>query len=152
MDNEWNYFVIDDVSPIPFDDGYPYIQDLPDLQAYFNPPYPSVYANGFVQDENEYGGYPYIEGLSPLVPTISSPLPIFFFLRDDAEYGGYPYVEVPNMVDYWEQPLPFLFYKPNKAKKIEYKIVIPSYNQKIEIQNCSYIIKGKLQKRRGDVK
>lgn len=99
--------------------------------------------------ENYYqhdGEYPFIDELPEKIENLSIPLPSGFFLQKDTINEGYPYLDVPDSITELTKPLPYIMYKPNKAKKIEYKIVIQNSDNKIVISKYDMVLKSDIMR------
>ena len=101
--------------------GYPYWEDVPDAVSN-EPPYLTAF---FKQDFTTFNGYPYFEGMPDIVLN-EPPYPDSLFKQDFVTFNGYPHWEkIPEKVDYGKRPLPYVFFKPNYAKKTYHKITVP---------------------------
>lgn len=141
------------------DGEYPYLEGLPDTINDVSLPLPSSY---FVQMDGDYpflpneqkilsasepfpigffsqkddvnDGYPYIDVPDKL--NVSEPVPWSFFIQKADVNDGYPYLILPVIIDELTKPLPYALFKPNRAKKIEFEIVIDNCINEVVIENC----------------
>lgn len=105
--------------------SYPYLPDIPDvLESTLPIPY-SFYTE-------IKGEYPTIQGI-PNLGKITYPIPYSFYGQDDITNNGYPFLDLPKFIEGLRMPLPHIMYEPNKAREIEYKIVIQKCDSNITI-------------------
>lgn len=107
---------------------YPYLPDVPAILESSQPiPY-SFYVG-------KQGEYPTIQGIPDIVKA-SSPVPYSFYKQDGITNNGYPFLDLPKFIEGLRMPLPHIMYEPNKAREIEYKIVIQKCDSNITIPDC----------------
>lgn len=116
--------------------SYPYLPDIPDvLESTLPIPY-SFYTE-------IRGEYPTIQGIPNLVKT-TYPIPYSFYGQDGITNNGYPFLDLPVFISEMKNPLPYALYKPNKAKEIEYKIVIPDYRIRVTVPKYDVVVQNEV--------
>lgn len=106
------------------EDGYPYL-DLPLLAEDLEP-----YPFSFYRD---VGDYPIVPGLKDVVAN--APYPSLLYAMDGETENGYPFLELPKALKLgMSSPKPYIFYNPDKVKRINYIIVLSQYRQTIPIK------------------
>ena len=109
---------------------YPYILNVPDGLDISNP----LPIGFFSQEDGVNNGYPYVD--TPDKLNVSEPVPWSFFMQKADVNDGYPYLILPEIIDELTKPLPYALFKPNRAKIIEFEIVIDKYIEEVVIENC----------------
>lgn len=112
---------------------YPFIEGLPRAIDDVDFPYPSSF---YAQMDDEY---PFLLDL-PVELKISSPYPSSFYAQNENVNDGYPYIDLPEAIEKLTKPLPYIMYKPNKAKKFKCVVVIDNSDDVITVPKYEEVL------------